>query len=257
MQLYFQSIICRASYLKSSVILYSMDLSRIEIFYDGMSIEKYAASPYVKGFTTNCTVFSKGPEREYRQFYTNCSRSLSGRSLSFQIWEDSVEAACSQIDSIYAIDPSIFVKIPIINSEGIYNNEVYKHAMSKKMNINSTCIYTIEQITKAYELFKEYTNSLIISVFAGPISDTGIDSAPIISYAVATFKGLSNVKILWAGCREIYTIQRAIDLGCHIITMPDTVIDKLSGVGLNLVEASINRVKTFRKDALLSGLSIN
>ena len=107
------------------------------------------------------------------------------------------------------------------------------------------------------DLFKDYTHPLIVSVFAGAIGDTGIDSAPIVSYAVAKFKGLSNVKILWAGCREVYTIQRAIDLGCHIITMPDTVIDKLPGLGMNLFEASVHRVKAFRKDALSSGLSIN
>ena len=234
-----------------------MDLSRIEVFYDGMSIEKYAVSPFVGGFTTNCAVFSKWPERDYRQFYETSCRSVAGRSLSFQIWEDSVESASAQIDGIYAINPSIFVKIPIINSEGIYNEVLYMHAMSKKMNINSTCIYTIEQIEKAYDLFKDYTHPLIVSVFAGAIGDTGIDSAPIVSYAVAKFKGMSNVKILWAGCREVYTIQRAIDLGCHIITMPDTVIDKLPGLGMNLLEASVHRVKAFRKDALSSGLSIN
>ena len=234
-----------------------MDLSKIEIFYDGMNIEKYAISPYVKGFTTNCTVFSKWHIRDYRQFYESISTYLSNRSISFQIWEDSIEAACAQIDCIYAINPSIFVKIPIINSEGIYNEALYRHAMSKKMNINSTCIYTTDQINKAYELFKEYTNPLIISVFAGPISDTGIDSAPIISHAVSSFKEISSAKILWAGCREVYTIQRAINLGCHCITMPDTIIDKLSSLGENLVEASLNRVKLFRKDAVSSGLLIN
>jgi len=231
-----------------------MILSGISIYYDGMDIQKYSTNPHVSGFTTNCTIFSKWPEKNYKAYYNSIKENISTQSISFQIWENDVFFAKKQIDSIYEINSSLFVKIPIINICGEYNDELYEYAMSKNMNINITCLYTIEQISHAWDLFKNYRNNIIVSVFAGPISDTGVNPDPFILHAVDLFEPNSKSKILWAGCREVYSIKRAGDLGCHIITAPDTVIDKLSSLTKDLTIASIERVKMFYNDAVKSRL---
>ena len=233
-----------------------MDLTSILVFYDGMDIAKYSKNQFVSGFTTNCSVFSKWSEKNYQQYYNSVKDFISNKSISFQIWEDDIVLAKQQIDSIYLINPNIYVKIPIINTKGEFNNELFQYAMSKNMNINITCLYTLEQINHAFTLFSKYTLPIIISVFAGPISDTGVDPSPFVKLAVNLFKENQSAKILWAGCREVYSIQRAITLGCHIITAPDTVIDKLASLGKDLTIASIERIKIFRTDALNSHLSI-
>jgi len=231
-----------------------MNLTGISIYYDGMDIQKYSTNPHISGFTTNCTVFSKCTEKNYKEYYNSIKENIGNKSLSFQIWENNILLAKKQIDSIYDISSTLFVKIPIINISGEYNDELYKYAMSKNMNINITCLYTIEQISHAWDLFKNYRNNIIVSVFAGPISDTGVDPDPYILHAVDLFEPNSKSKILWAGCREIYSIKRACDLGCHIITAPDTVIDKLSSLTKDLTIASIERVKMFYNDAVKSRL---
>ena len=233
-----------------------MDLSRIEIFYDGMDILKYSTHKSVSGFTTNCSVFSKWSVKHYEDYYGQVSENLKGRSLSMQVWEDDIERARAQINGIYKINPSIFVKIPMINTLGAYNDELFIHAMSMKMNINITCLYTLEQIQHAHDLFKTYDSPIIVSVFAGPISDTGIDPSPFVTTAVSLFASKKNAKILWAGCREVYSIQRAINNGCHIITAPDSVIDKLNQLGKDLMIASVDRAKTFQQDAVRGQLII-
>lgn len=239
------------------IVYYIMDLDTILVFYDGMDIQKYSNNAFVKGFTTNCTVFSKWQEKNYQAYYNSVKDCVSGKSISFQIWENDVELAKKQIDSIYTISPTIYVKIPIVNTEGGFNDAVYTYAMSLNMNINITCLYTKEQVSHAWKLFKDYKCPMIVSIFAGPISDTGVDPTPFVLHAVDTFEPNSNAKILWAGCREVYAIKRAADLGCHIITAPDTVIDKLSSLGKDLTLASVERSQTFRNDAVKSNLVLN
>jgi len=233
---------------------YRMDLNTILVFYDGMDIQKYSNNPFVKGFTTNCTVFSKWQEKNYQAYYNSVKDYVGDKSVSFQIWEDNTDLAINQIDSVYTISPTIYVKIPIINSEGNFNDDLYKYAMSNKMNINITCLYTNNQVTHAWNLLKDYKYPMIVSIFAGPISDTGVDPTPFVLHAVDTFEPNLNAKILWAGCREVYAIKKAADLGCHIITAPDTVIDKLPSLGKDLTVASVERVQTFRNDAIKSKL---
>ena len=229
----------------------------MELYYDGMNIDKYARDPVIVGFTTNCSLFSTSPVKNYREFYQANKESFCGRSLSFQIWEDDRDKAIQQIKDIYEIDPSIHIKIPIINTKGEWNTELLQFAVNHSMNINVTAIYTIEQIDRTYELVKNSASrSLIISVFAGPISDIGIDPSPFITHAVDIFKNVPSSKILWAGCREIYTVERAKQLGCHIITIPDGVIEKLLLKGTTLEQLSIDRVKKFNGDAVKSKLTI-
>jgi len=228
----------------------------MELFYDGMNIQTYANNPSITGFTTNCTLFSTSPIKNYKSFYQVNSDAIGTKSLSFQIWEEDIDSAIQQAKDIYSIDPSIYIKIPIINTKGDYNTQLIQYAVKHSMCVNITAIYTMEQIDMTYELLKESLSPHIISVFAGPISDTGIDPSPFVLHAVDLFKHKSNSKILWAGCREIYTVTRARQLGCHIITIPDGVIEKLQLVNTSLTHLSIDRVKKFNSDATRTNISI-
>ena len=124
------------------------------------------------------------------------------------------------------------------------------------MPINITAIYTYDQIKQSYELVKSIDTKVIISIFGGPISDSGMDPSPFILYAKHLFKDLKNVEILWAGCRELYTITRAENLGCDIITVPGDIIDKMNLFKYDLNLLSLKRVNKFRNDAINGKISI-
>ena len=233
-----------------------MNYYKMEVYYDGMNIEKYKDDLAVTGFTTNCSILSTSPDKNYRIFYQQNKEFFNNKALSLQIWEDNYDIAVQQIADIYSINPAIFIKIPIINTKGETNTKLIQFALDQTMSINVTAIYTLEQIQLAYDLLKDSTVPHIVSVFAGPISDTGVDPAPFIVKAVELFKDIPNVKILWAGCREIYTLERAKQLGCHIITIPDGVIEKLKFQNYSLLQLSIERVKKFNGDAVSSSLTI-
>jgi transaldolase len=116
--------------------------------------------------------------RCYAEFYESIRSSLNGRPISFQIWEDDEDLARRQIDAIHAIDSRIFVKIPIHNSCGEPNDALFRYCSKRGIPVNVTSLYTYEQIDRASKCLKDSTAPLIVSVFAGPISDTGIDPGP-------------------------------------------------------------------------------
>ena len=232
----------------------------MKIFYDGLDIEKYSKYPVVEGFTTDCTFFSQRDiERQeaqnYTDFYNNCKELLLWRSISFQTWENG-DSGIDQIEAIYAIDTDIFITIPIINMNDNINENMLAYAVSNNMRINITAIYTITQLNIAYEYLVKTTNDAIVSVFAGGISDSGIDPVIVISHAKRLFKDMPNVQILWAGCRELYTIKRAEELDCDIIAVPGDILDKLQLFNTDLNKMSVDLVKDLRADAIRSGITI-
>ena len=229
--------------------------NKIQIFYDGMHIDKYAGLTWVDGVTTNCSLFSTHSLKNYSDFWDLHKQSLKGKQISFQIWEENEQKAIEQIRNIHLIDKSIFVKIPVVNTKGEYNTSLFKYAIKHNIPVNITCVYTLEQIDYAHELFSTYTNPVLLSIFAGPISDLGVDPSPYVTYAVNRFRHNNNVKVLWAGCREPYTIIRAEQMGCHIITVPDGVIEKLNSKK-TLEQLSIERVNKFYHDATTGEIQI-
>jgi transaldolase len=225
----------------------------IDIFYDGVNIEKYSNDERIKGFTTNCSIFGKSGLKTYKEFYEHNKVHISNKSLSLQIWKDEPTEIIQQIKDIHAVSPKIHVKIPIVNTRGEYNDAAIRYAVENNIPVNITVIHTFEQIDTAKELLKGSLAPEIISVFAGPISDLLIVPDKYILYALEAFKGKSNSKILWAGCRELYTIKRAEMLGCHIITIPDAMMERLPLLKKSLGELTLDRVKIFKEDAEKGG----
>ena len=62
-------------------------------------------------------------------------------------------------------------------------------------------------------------------------------------------KNNPNSELLWASCRELLNIIQADNIGCHIITVTNDIINKLELINFDLEEYSLNTVKTFYKDA--------
>lgn len=233
-----------------------MNIGTIEIFYDGTNIDKYGNLPYVKGITTNCSIFSKSGYASYSDFFEKYKDIFSQKPLSLQTWDDNIDMMIEQVDQIHSIDTSIYVKIPIVNTKGEYTEKAIQHAIDKNIPTNITILHTKEQVSKAYEITKDSINPLIISLFVGPVFDTFRDGEEFIRFTVALFKERKNTRVLYAGCRESYTIKRANELGCHIITIPDAIMDKIPSIGKGLDEVTVERAILFNTDASRATFSI-
>ena len=69
-------------------------------------------------------------------------------------------------------------------------------------------------------------------------------------------KNFKNVKILWASVREPYNFIQAKQLGCHIITIPPSIIEKIQNFGKSFDQLTRETVKGFLIDTKKSKFKI-
>jgi transaldolase len=220
----------------------------MKIYYDGNNPKKYLH--IVEGFTTNTSFASQSEHNNYIKYIKDYLDIANGAVCSFQIWSDNNDQIIQQSQQINSMGKNIFVKIPIIKCNGNNNIEIIKKVLDMGINVNITAIHTINQINLISNLLS-CNNNIIISVFAGGITDCGLDPVPIIKYAVDRYQDNKNLEILWAGCQTNLHINQAKESGCHIITIPDAIMNKMYRMGIDLENTSINKVKKFMEDANL------
>ncbi len=95
-----------------------------------------------------------------------------------------------------------------------------------------------------------------VSVFAGRVADTGRDPVPLMAAAVEMLRVAPNAELIWASPRELLNIFHADMVGCHIITVTHDILKKLSLVGYDLGEYSLDTVKMFYDDATKAGFAL-
>lgn len=222
-----------------------MQNKEIKLFYDGTNIEKYGLVDYIQGFTTNTTIMVQGNELNYTSFYEKNKNLISNRPISFQLFSDDYSEMLLQAKKIAALGDNVYVKVPVIKSNGESNNFIIHKLLEEGIKLNITAIFTEEQLINLYDVLKHKPNNIVLSIFAGRISDTGKNPFEIIQFACKLYP---FAEILWAGCKEVLSIKHAIDAGCKIITIPDSIMDRLSRINKDLTEFSQETVLSFKKD---------
>jgi transaldolase len=230
----------------------------IKIFADGadlVSIENLNKNQDISGFTTNPSLMKKAGITDYKKFCQDVLKITKNKPVSFEIFSDDLDEMYDQANEIASWGKSIFVKIPITNSKGEKTSGLIKKLLEKKIKCNVTAILTIQQVKEIYEISNSETD-VIISIFAGRIADTGIDPILMMSEAVNICKTKKNIEILWASTRELINIFQANQINCQIITVPHDILKKISLIGKNLEDLSLETVQMFLTDATKAGYKI-
>jgi transaldolase len=231
-------------------------MDKIKIFYDGVAVNKYGKLPYVCGFTTNTSFMKMGNELNYKAFMEKYHEVIGDRCISLQLFADDFEEAYQQAVQIASLGKNIYVKVPIMNSKGVSNLTLIERLLQEGIQVNITAIFTKEQVVQVLPTLEKTKTPTIVSIFAGRISDTCVNPVPIVQYATQLFESYPHIEVLWAGCKETLSIQHAIDSKCHIITIPDSILDRMGRMGKDLTEFSLETVAAFRKDALDAPIQI-
>ena len=95
-----------------------------------------------------------------------------------------------------------------------------------------------------------------MSVFAGRIADTGVDPVPLMAEAVRRLAAAPNTELIWASPRELLNIFQADAIGCQIVTVTNDILQKLSIVGRDLSDYSLDTVKMFYNDGRMAGFAL-
>ena len=209
---------------------------------------KYCIKKYnIDGVTTNPSIMRKEGVKNYKDQCYKILRLTKNKPLSVEVFADKNDEIINQALIISKWSKSIYVKVPVINTKGLFLKGVIQDLNSRNIKINITAVFTISQLLKIKKILNKNT-PVIISLFSGRIADNGINPEPIIIKAKRLFKNFKNVKILWASVREVYNFYQAKKIKCDIITVPPSLIKKIKSKKIALDKYSILTVKQFFED---------
>jgi transaldolase len=224
---------------------------KTQIFADGADLASILAlykNPLIKGFTTNPTLMRNAGVNDYFEFAHEVRRVVPDRPISFEVFADDFDEMEEQAFEIASWGGLVNVKIPVTNSRGVSSAPVIRRLALAGVRLNVTAVMTLEQVRRVAECLEQAPTSYV-SVFAGRIADTGRSPVPIMAEAVQILREYPNIELIWASPRELLNIFEADAIGCHVITVTHDILKKLSLVGKDLNDYSLDTVKMFYNDA--------
>jgi transaldolase len=218
-------------------------------------IKKFTKKKKVKGFTTNPSLIRKAGARNYLDYCRKILNASNGKPVSLEVFADNYIDMKKQALILNKFGKNVYVKIPVCNSKGVFSGKIIKYLSSKKVKINITAVYTAKQTKSILKVINK-NSDVIISIFIGRASDSGKDPIPELKKSISIAKKFKKVKILWASVREPYNYLYAKKTGCHIITVPPNIIEKIENFGKSYNRLTLETVKTFLTDSKKSKFKI-
>ena len=222
---------------------------------DLLEIKRFNKKKIVKGFTTNPSLMRKAGAKNYTDYSKKILKICKNKPVSLEVFADNLNAMIDQGLKINEWGKNVYVKVPVINSKNKFTGKVIKSLNNKGIKLNITAVYTAEQTKKILQNINKKTK-VIISIFAGRASDVGKDPIPEFIKSIKLAKKFKNVEILWASVREPYNFLQAKNLGCHIITVPPSIIDKIEKFGKSFKRLTQETVNAFLIDSRRSKFEI-
>ena len=235
------------------------DELQVKLFADGADlgvIAELAKKPFIKGFTTNPTLMRKANIANYRRFALDVLSLVPDRPISFEVFSDDFAEMEMQALEIASWGPNVYVKIPVTNTRGKFAGPTIRSLALAGVQLNVTALMTVEQVRAVADCLLMHVPSYV-SVFAGRIADTGRDPLPIMERAMAILQRFPRAELIWASPRELLNVFQADAIGCHIITATNDILAKLTLVGKDLDEYSLDTVKMFYNDACAANFTID
>ena len=219
------------------------------------TIKKFSKKKIVKGFTTNPSLMRKAGAKNYQLYSKEILKICRNKPISFEVFADDYDNILKQALKIKSWGKNVYVKIPVVNSKGIFTGSIIKELSDKGIKLNITAVYTFEQTKKIYKNLNKNTKS-IISIFAGRMADKGKDPVPIFKKSLSLTKKNKNIEILWASTREAYNYIQAKQIKCNIITMPPKIINIINSFGKSFNSMTLDTVRGFLQDSKRSNFKL-
>ena len=231
---------------------------KTKIFCDSANfqiIKKFNNNSLVSGFTTNPSLMRLAGAKNYKNYSLKLLKVCKKKPISLEVFGDSFEEMLTQAMIINSWGKNVYVKIPVDNSRGFFSGKVIKVLSEKKIKLNITAVYTVSQVKKIIQSINKQQQDKHHKINRR-MGDVGKDPVPIIKKSVTLTKKLKNVAILWASTRDAYNYLQSKNCGCSIITMPPSIIQKISKFGKTYQELTLDTVKKFLKDSKDSNFKI-
>ena len=236
----------------------SVDQLNVKIFADGADKSSMLAmhgKSFIKGLTTNPTLMCKAGITDYEAFAKDILSVITDSPISFEVFSDDFSDMKRQAYKIASWGDNVYVKIPVTNTKGDTCYDLVRELAQANIKQNVTAIFTLEQVAAVVDALAEGP-AAYVSVFAGRIADTGRDPIPLMKQAVELLRPYPQLELIWASPRELLNVFQANEIGCHVITVTNDILNKLSSVNKDLNEFSLDTVKMFYNDAAKAGFKL-
>jgi transaldolase len=230
----------------------------VKIFADGANrdgIAELCSLRWIQGFTTNPTLMRKAGVADYEAFAREILELVTERPISFEVFSDEAAEMEEQARTIASWGENVFVKIPVTDTRGRPSADVARRLATAGVKLNVTALMTAEQVAMVAEWLADGPPAFV-SLFAGRVADTGRDPLPIMSAALEALRPHPHLELIWASPREVLNIVQADAIGCHVITVTHDLLRKISTLGKDLDEFSLETVKMFYADGQAAGYSL-
>jgi len=238
----------------------SLKSLKIKIFVDSANLDfisEVATDDLFHGFTTNPNLLHKEKIKNYTFYAKKYLNIITDRPVSFQVVSDDMNEMYKQAKKLSSLGKNVFVKVPILTSKGESCTPVIKKMMSNGIKVNVTGITTLEQVKSLKNILSPKVQNFI-SIWAGRISETGIDHVPVVSQMITYIhSNIPGTKVIWASVRSANDIIIANNIGCDIITITPDIIKKLPHLGKSLHHMSLHIIGEFLFSAKESQLSLD
>ena len=218
-------------------------------------IKKFNKKKIVKGFTTNPSLMRKAGATDYKSYSKRILKICKSKPISLEVFADDFKTMIEQGKKINTWGDNVYVKVPVVNSKNKFTGSVIKELNNQNIKLNITAVYSSKQTEKILKIINKKTK-VIISIFAGRAGDSGKDPIPEFIKSIKLAKKFKNIEILWASVREPYNYIQAKQLGCHIITIPPPIIEKIEKFGKSFEKLTNETVKNFLIDSRKSKFKI-
>tara|TARA_B100001121_G_C18515063_1_gene538566 strand:+ start:128 stop:823 length:696 start_codon:yes stop_codon:yes gene_type:complete len=218
-------------------------------------VKKFNTKKIVKGFTTNPTLMRNAGAKSYKEYSKKILNICKKKPVSLEVFADNFEEMIEQGNRINEWGKNVYVKVPIVNSKNKFTGKVIKTLNRNNIKLNITAVYTSEQTKKILKNINKKTK-VIISIFAGRSADAGKDPLPELIKSIKLARKFKNVEILWASVREPYNYLQSKQMGCDIITIPPSIIEKIEKFGKSFQQLTLDTVKAFLVDSKKSKFKI-
>ena len=218
-------------------------------------IKRFNKKKIVKGFTTNPSLMRKAGAKDYKSYSKKILKICNNKPVSLEVFADDYKEMKAQAIKIDTWGKNVYVKVPVTNSKGKFMGRIIKELNNLEIKLNITAVYSYKQTEKILNSINKKTN-VIISIFAGRAGDAGKDPVSEFVKSIKLAKSFKNVEILWASVREPYNYLQAKQLGCHIITVPPKIIEKIENFSKSFHQLTKETVKTFLTDSKKSKFRI-
>lgn len=228
----------------------------VKLFSDGADLaamREMVGAGLVRGLTTNPSLCRKAGVSDYLAFASAAANEFPNIPLSLEVIADDPENMIRQALILSELGPEIRVKVPILNCHGEYNTSVIKSLGTAGVKLNITACLTEQHVQIAINALTTTVPSYV-SVFAGRISDTGVNPLPTVRYAVKSAAASHKpIEVIWASVRQPFDVVLADSVEAQIITIFPDFLRKLRLFGKDLHEFAIETTQMFTNDAGKSG----